>query len=146
MFFRFTVNASARDIQRSWRGYACKRGFAQKVAAITVIQASVRSMIALNEFRKIRFSAVTVQASWRRYSAVLNFDLDMLEIVITQSVVRRVLGQREAHKRRHSIQLLQNCARRWQAVKTIEHLRCQHHDYLVRKESSICLQVSTASV
>lgn len=98
--------------------------------------------MASNEFRKSLAAAVTMQACWRRYSAMLNFELDVLEVVIAQSIVRRMLAQLEARKRRDSVQVLQNFARRWYAVKTLEYLRCQHHDYVERQLSAICLQVS----
>jgi myosin heavy subunit len=141
-FFHFTVDASAKIIQRTWRGGICRRDFVQKVASITTIQSFFRSTKALDEYRRTRSAAVSVQACWRRYYAMLNYELDVLEIVIAQSLIRRRLSRIEAQRRRQSVQLLQNLARCWHSRRRLEHLRCQHHDYLERHESAISLQVS----
>jgi len=89
---------SARDIQKTWRGFWCYTDYVFTLADIIVVQRTVRAHQACTRVKAMTrerqdqrelAASIVIQKYWRGYSAQMNMLFTLVHIIIAQSIVRR---------------------------------------------------------
>lgn len=96
------MNAAARKIQATWRGFQGYTDYIFALVDILVLQRSMRKWLAkkrVNSMLQER-AAVKIQAQWRRQTALIGMLYDLVHIIIVQSLVRRFLARKQIPQKR----------------------------------------------
>ncbi|XP_074164767.1 abnormal spindle-like microcephaly-associated protein isoform X2 [Sminthopsis crassicaudata] len=92
-------NKSAVVIQTFWRGYSIRKKFLKLKYHTIILQARIRMLIALADFRQYRWAAVTIQRHWRAW-------------------LRKKEDQQKYKMLKSSSLIIQSAFRRWKRHKT----------------------------
>ncbi|KAM9005806.1 abnormal spindle-like microcephaly-associated protein isoform 1-T1 [Sarcophilus harrisii] len=113
-------NKSAVVIQTFWRGYSIRKRFLKLKYYTIILQARIRMLIAIADFRQYRWAAVTIQRHWRawlrRKEDQQKYKLLKSSSLIIQSAFRRWKRHKTELKTK-AIIVLQRAFRKWKGRK-----------------------------
>ncbi|CAJ0929704.1 unnamed protein product, partial [Mesorhabditis belari] len=98
-----TLTRSATKIQSIWRGYVARKRYEKLMAAVRLIQASLRAHLACRRLHYLQMqrAAVKIQTTWRRYIAEKRYKSLLNAVIAIQSAHRANVIRRAYQKMRY---------------------------------------------
>jgi len=124
-------------IQRHWRGYAQRQGYAALIEAVIRMQSFTRGAVLVRKtlMRSWYNAATCMQKLWRGFWVQMHYQLDLLDIVTVQCLVRKQQSKQGAKLRTASVAVLQRTGRIFLARLVLLRLKLE-------KQATTRIQVS----